>query len=113
MIEKQKTTLSEGVYPWLLVIAPIVSLYRVGPIDFDVILFGVFFLCTIAFGKKLYIGKINRFMFLVIGYIILTTTINLLFGYQYSLPADIILRAGRYCLYLFITFFLFFALKFI
>ena len=102
----QKTTLTEKVYPWLLVLLPVICQYKLGPLDLDVVVFAAFFLCTILFRKHLYVVKVNKYIAGMIIYIAGVTVINIAVGYKFSPVSDIVLRAGRYCLYLFIVFFL-------
>lgn len=102
----QKTNFTGRIYAWLLVLLPVLSQYKLGPLDLDVVVFAAFFLCAIIFRKRLYVVKVNRYIAGMIAYIAGVTVINILVGYKYSPVSDIILRAGRYCLYLFVVFFL-------
>jgi len=65
-----------------------------------------FLVGTLLFGKYIYLTSFNRWILVIIAYILLVTGGNLLMGQKYSPNGDIILRMGRYCLYLFIVFFL-------
>lgn len=103
---QQRITFGNRIYPWLIVILPIICQYQVGPLDLDVVVMLAFLVGCLLFGRYIYLTSINRWILMIISYIVLVTAGNLLVGQKYSPSGDIILRMGRYCLYLFIVFFL-------
>ena len=91
---------------WLIVLLPVLAQYKVGPLDLDTVLMAAFFLMALIFRKYLFVTPVAKKILLVLGYITLTTVTNLIWGQKFSPASEIILRAGRYCLYLFVVFFL-------
>lgn len=101
----QKKTFGQKVYPWLLVTLPILVQYPIGPLDLDVIVMLAFFVGCLLFRRHLLVTPLGKYMLGIIGYIVVTVVINLAVGEKFSSASQIVLRAGRYCLYLFIVFF--------
>lgn len=106
MLQPQKKTFGEKIYPWILVLLPVLSQYQFGPLDLDVIVMALFFLCGIFFRRHIRISPVGRFALVLIGYIFFTTVINIVIGQKFSPISTIIVRAGKYLLYLLIVFFL-------
>lgn len=104
MISKKNASL-EKAYPWVLLLTPVLSQYQVGPLDLDVIVMVAFFAMYVALYGSVYITSINRQIMLIIGYILVVTVINLVVGQKFSPSTSIVMRTVKYCLYLFITFF--------
>lgn len=101
----QKQSKKANVFAWLLLLLPVLSQYRVGPLDLDVIVVAVVFLFSILTSKYLYTTKLNKSVLALLVYIVATTTINLVIGDKYSPSFDIVVRTGKFCLYLFMVFF--------
>lgn len=99
-----KATFYEKFYMWLLVLLPVLAQYKVGPLDLDTVLMAGFFLVSLMLREKLTITPIGRSVLGIICYIAVITVINLVFGQKFSPVADIVLRMGRYCLYLVVVF---------
>ena len=106
MLQPQKKIFGEKIYPWILVLLPVLSLYRFGPVDLDVIVMALFFVLACWRKRFVQLTPVNRITTTIFCYILLVTAINIAFGQKFSPSGDIILRAGRYCLYLLIVFFL-------
>ena len=106
MLNKQKLSFTDRAYPWLIVLTPVICQYKLGPLDWDVVVFLAYFFYKILVRRSLYIVKVNKYIAGLILYIAGVATFNIVAGYKYSPTSDIILRSGRYCLYLFIVFFL-------
>ena len=92
------------IYIWLIVLLPVLAQYKVGPLDLDVVLMAAFFLVTLIFRQTLTITPAGKTVLGIIGYIIIITVINIAVGQKFSPVSDIVLRMGRYCLYLFVVF---------
>lgn len=101
----QNISLLDKLYMAVLVLLPVLSQYQVGPLDLDVVLMAVFFLAFVLSSRYLTITRFNRQIFAIVIYIVVITVLNLLVGKHYSQNSEIILRAGRYCLYLLVVFF--------
>ena len=106
MLQPQKKSFGEKIYPWLLVLLPVLNQYQVGPVDLDVIVMTIFFLCAVFFYRNIRISPVGRFVLVLVGYIFFITVANIAIGYKYSPVSDIIIRTGKYILYLLIVFFL-------
>ena len=106
MLQTQKKSFGEKIYPWLLVLLPVLNQYQVGPVDLDVIVMTIFFLCAVFFYRNIRISPVGRFVLVLVGYIFFITVANIAIGYKYSPVSDIIIRTGKYILYLLIVFFL-------
>lgn len=106
MLQPQKKTFGEKVYPWILVLLPVLNQYQFGPVDLDVIVMAIFFLCAMFFHRHIRISPVGRFVLVLIGYMIFVTVANIAIGYKFSHIADIIIRSGKFILYLLIVFFL-------
>ncbi len=106
MLQEQQKVFGEKIYPWILVLLPVLAQYKVGPLDMDVIVMGLFF--VLAFWQKriIRLTPINRVITIILAYIVLITAANIAVGEKFSPTSDIVLRAGRYCLYLVIVFFM-------
>ncbi|MBR5529131.1 MAG: hypothetical protein IKU57_01525 [Oscillospiraceae bacterium] len=101
----QKQEQKKNIFAWLLVLLPVLSQYTVGPLDLDVVVVAGFFLFYIFTHKHLYLTKMNRSILWLLLYIIVVTVINLLIGTKYSPSSAIVVRTGKFCLYLFMAFF--------
>lgn len=104
-MNEQKITLLDKLYMTALVLLPVLSQYQVGPLDLDVVVMAFFFLAFLVSNRHLTITRFNQQIFIILVYIVAITGLNLLVGKNYSQDSDIILRAGRYCLYLLLVFF--------
>lgn len=93
-------------YAWLLFLIPVLTQYPVGPLDLDVVLVAVFFLAYILTHRILYVNKLNRQILLILSYILIITVINLVIGRKFSPTFDMIVRTTKFCLYLFVVFFI-------
>lgn len=100
----QKNPFLDKFYMLVLATLPVLSQYRIGPLDLDVVLMLVFFGLYIFTTKTISITSVGVPISLLIVYILLTTGINLLIGERFSPQTDIFLRMGRYCLYLLVVF---------
>lgn len=103
---QQNKTFGRKIYPWILATLPVLSQYQVGPLDLDVVVMAVFFLCALLFQRTVRISPVSRFVLVLIGYISAVTLMNLAFGQKFSPSSDIVVRFGKYILYLLIVFFL-------
>ena len=90
----------------MLVLLPVLAQYKVGPLDMDVVVMLTALIVFVVSHPFVEILPINRRIFAIIAYIVGVTILNLAFGTKYSENSEIILRMGRYCLYLLIVFFL-------
>lgn len=106
MIQKYETPFLEKAYAWLLLLIPVLSQYRYGTLDLDVVLMVVFFLVYLLRKPRLYITPIGKQVFLLLLYMVGITVANIFFGRLFSTTSDIIVRAGKYGLYLLIVFFM-------
>ena len=93
------------IYAWLLVLVPVLSQYQVGPLDLDVIIMAGFFCFYLLYSGRVALHGVNKQILGIICYIVVITTINIVIGRKYSPVSSIVVRAGKYCLYLFIVFF--------
>lgn len=100
----QKTPLLDKFYMLILALLPVFSQYRVGPLDLDVVLMLAMFMVYIFTTSVISITSVGKPIVLLIVYMIFFTSINMLAGTPYSPKTDIVLRTGRYCLYLFVVF---------
>lgn len=100
----QKTPFFDKFYMFLLAAMPILSRYQIGPLDLDIVLMLVCLLVYLFSSSIITITPVGKPMAIMICYILLVTGANLLFGQLFSSRTDIILRMGRYCIYLFIVF---------
>ena len=89
-----------------LPLLPVTAMYKVGPLDLDVVLMLAILVIYLFTTKYITITPLGKFPALLIIYILVVTSLNLMFGQKFSPKTDIFLRMGRYCLYLFIVFFL-------
>lgn len=96
----------EKAYAWILLLTPVLSQYQMGPLDLDVIVMVAFFAVYVAVYGKVHVTPINRQIMLIIGYIVAITAVNLVIGQKFSPSSAIVMRTVKYCLYLFITFFI-------
>lgn len=94
----------QKIYIWTIFLIPILYQYSLpgGIIDFDVVAMIFIFLLTIIGRIKSQNNCCHEFMILMV-YVVLCTACNLFFGYHYSDTFSIIMRAGRFCLYLYIV----------
>lgn len=106
MLQDNKKTFGAKVYPWILVLLPVLSIYKVGPLDLDVVVMAAFFLSALFFRRHVRLTPTGMNILWLIGYILVITFINMLVGQKFSSSSDILMRTGRYCLYLLIVFFL-------
>lgn len=105
-MNEQKITLLDKLYMAVLVLLPVLSQYQVGPLDLDVVIMAFFFFAFLVSNRYLTITRFNQQIFTIVIYIVVITVLNMLVGKNYSQDSEIILRAGRYCLYLLLVFFL-------
>lgn len=96
----KKDTLST-IYTTTIFLVPVLSQYSVGPLDLDVIVMSFLFL-VIVLGKSIQFQD-NQSIVLLLLYTVLITLINLLVGKLYAEPLEILLRLGKYVLYLAMT----------
>ncbi len=106
MLQRQEKTFGEKIYPWILAMLPVLSQYPVGPLDLDAVAMILFFLCAAFFHRRIRISPISQIVLVLIIYMSAITAINLAFGQKFSPSSDIIVRFGRYALYLLVVFFL-------
>lgn len=106
MLQTRKKIFGEKIYPWILVLLPVLSQYPVGPVDLDVVVMAAFFLCALLFRRHVRISPVGSSVLKLIGYIVFITVINMAVGRKYSPASDMVVRTGRYCLYLLVVFFL-------
>ena len=105
-MKRERTTFLAKFYMWLIVLLPVLAQYKVGPLDLDTVLMIVFFLCALVSRNYLWGTRLNGKALVIFLYIVVTTVVNILWGQKFSPTADIVLRSGRYCLYIIIVFFL-------
>ena len=101
----QKTPLLDKLYMLLLTLLPVFAIYRVGSLDLDVVLMLAFFAIFLFSSKFITITSVGKPIALLVVYILLSTSINLLVGERFSAKTEVVLRMGRYCLYLLMVFF--------
>ena len=106
MLQPQKKIFGAKIYPWILVLLPVLNQYQFGPLDLDVIVMSIFFLISLFVHRHIRISPVGRFVLVLIGYIFFTTVANVAFGHKFSPVSDIIIRSGKYIMYLLIVFFL-------
>lgn len=104
-MKQEKTTFYQKFYMWLIVLLPVLALYKIGPLDLDVVAMILFFVVSLYIKGVVRVTPIGKYIFFLICYIVVVAVANIACGTKYSPTSDIILRAGRYCLYLFIVFF--------
>lgn len=104
-MQGQKTTFLDKFYMLVLVLLPVISQYQLGPLDLDVVLMALVLLVMLGTTRFLRITEINRRILVIVLYILVVTVLNLLFGEKFSKEGEIILRMGRYCMYLVVVFF--------
>lgn len=102
----KKTPFLDKLYMLALVLLPSISQYKVGPLDLDVVIILAFLVAFLYRHRLLQITPVNKKAFRIVAYIALITFANLLIGEKFSPNSDIVLRTGRYCLYLMVVFFL-------
>ncbi len=99
---KKKSTKLQTFYLTVLFLLPVLAQYSIGPLDFDVI--GMLMVAVgLFFSKQNYNLNKRGIIYLLIAYIAVVTLSNMIIGTLYSSRTDILLRCGRYCLYLIIV----------
>ena len=104
-MNNQRHPILDKLYMLVLVLMPVLAQYRIGPLDLDVVMMAVLLLIFLITSQYLTITRFNGLVLGIILYIIGITALNLFFGEKFSKESEIILRAGRYCLYLLVVFF--------
>ncbi len=91
-------------YMTILILLPVLAQYSIagGIIDFDVITM-VLLLYSFFITNKRIEGKFLSFVIVISCYTVIAVSMNLIHGTLYAEAADIILRSGRYCLYVWVT----------
>ena len=92
----------QAFYLTVLFLMPVLAQYPLGPLDMDVVGIVLVAIGLFLSGIALNTGK-RGIVYVLITYIAIVTLINLMFGTMYSSRSDIILRCGRYCLYLIVA----------
>ena len=99
---KQDHSKLQTFYLIVLFLMPVLAQYPIGPLDMDVV--GILLVAVGLFFSGMNYDSTKRgIIYVLITYIAVVTLVNLMFGEMYSSRADIILRCGRYCLYLIIV----------
>ena len=106
MLQDQRKRFGEKIYPWILVLLPVLSQYKLGPLDMDVVVMAIFFVLACWRKRIIQLTPINKMVTVLFVYTAAITAINIAIGHKYSPTGDIVLRAGRYCLYLLVVFYL-------
>lgn len=102
----QKTPFIDKFYMFTIAAMPILSRYQIGPLDLDIVLMLVCLFVYAFSSKVISITPVGKPMAFMICYILIVTGANLILGQLFSSRSDIVLRMGRYCIYLFIVFLL-------
>lgn len=99
-----KNVIYKKIYALIVVLVPVLYQYSVagGYLDFDVIAM-VFVFAVGVLGRKKSHVEYNLELWLILLYTIIITLFNILVGRKYSDTVSIIMRTGRYCVYLFIV----------
>lgn len=105
-VNTNKTPFLDKLYMLVLALLPVSFMYAVGPLDLDVVLMAVFFAIFIFSAKTVSIASVGKVAAILILYTLIFAIINMAVGQKYSPKSEIFLRMGRYCLYLFVVFFL-------
>lgn len=106
MLQDQKKVFGDKLYPWLIVLLPALAQYQIGPVDLDSVAMALFFVLAVWRKRYVHFTPINNRALIILVYLVLITVANIAVGTKYSPNSDIILRAGRYCLYLLVVFYL-------
>ena len=104
-MQTDKLPFLSKLYMWTIVLLPVLVQYPIGVLDSDVVLMLVIFFIMLFSSGKVYITAINKDIFFLLVYIMLITVINILWGHHFSTSLEIVLRTGRYCVYLLVVFF--------
>lgn len=99
-----KITTYKKLYALIVVLVPVLYQYSIagGLLDFDVIAMLLIFSLGVLGRIKSYVEYKNEF-WLIIIYTIVVTLFNVLMGRHYSDTVSIIMRTGRYCVYMYIV----------
>ncbi len=94
----------QKLYIFIILMIPILYQYSFGGglLDLDVVAMALIFFLTIV-GRINSYNKYRRDFLILLIYTILITVVNLLVGTHYASSLSIILRAGRYCLYIYLV----------
>ena len=85
-----------------VILLPVLAQYHLGnALDLDIIAMLAVLLFSLLFGFRLHLPGL---VLVLMGYVALVTLLNLAGGARFSSTSDIILRSGRYLVYLFIVF---------
>ena len=100
---KDSTSKFQKIYMLCIILLPVLAEYNVygGLIDLDVIVMMLLLITATVKTQKFKSPYIKITLFFI-GYTIITVCINIMFSTMYSSEISIILRSGRYCIYLFV-----------
>lgn len=91
---------------FVIAMLPVFSQYQVGPLDLDVVMMLAFFVIYLFSSPTVTVTSVGKPIAFILVYMLLCTGINMLAGTKFSAKTEILLRMGRYALYLFVVFFL-------
>lgn len=94
------TATYKKIYALVVVLGPILSQYSIGAIELDLIAMLLVMMIGIL-GRAKSKGGLNTSIIIFLIYVVIETIFNLIGGTHYSETTDIILRSGRYCLYIY------------